>query len=118
MLRSLISKLKVPIRRLNYLPIDDDLFGLTEDQKELRSTFRNFFETELGPHAKAIDENDDFPGFRDYIKKCGDMGILGFDGKLFLKLAPSKMVLKFSQASETHDLLPVTGYWNTLGCLC
>ena len=64
-------------RSLSHLPIDDDLFGLTDEQKEIRSSFRNFFETELGPHVKAIDDNDDYPGFREYMKKCGDMGILG-----------------------------------------
>ena len=65
------------LRGLSHLPIDDQLLGLTEEQKEFRSSFRNFFETELGPHAKAIDDNDDFPGFRKYMKKCGEMGILG-----------------------------------------
>jgi hypothetical protein len=68
---------KSTFRRLNYLPIDDKLFGLSADEIEIRQTFRNFFETELGPHAKSIDDADDFPGFKDYIKKCGDMGILG-----------------------------------------
>ena len=49
------------VRNLSHLPIDDELFGLSAEQREFRATFRNFFETELGPHAKSIDDNDDFP---------------------------------------------------------
>ena len=63
--------------RLSYVPVDDVLMGLSGEEMEIRSSFRNFFESELGPHVKDIDSTDDFPGFRDYMKKCGEMGILG-----------------------------------------
>ena len=59
------------------MPVDDVLMGLSEDEISIRNSFRTFFETELGPHAQEIDKTDNFPGFRDYMKRCGDMGILG-----------------------------------------
>ena len=38
---------------------------------------RKFFESELGPHAYEIDMTDKFPGFRDFMVKCGEMGFHG-----------------------------------------
>jgi isovaleryl-CoA dehydrogenase len=56
---------------------DDTLFGLSSDEKQLRQSFRSFFESELGENAFEIDKNDHFPQLREYIRNCGEMGILG-----------------------------------------
>lgn len=64
-------------RSMSVLAIDDDLNGLTDDQKELRETVKNFAQAELAPHADAIDKNNDFPQLREFWKKCGDMGFHG-----------------------------------------
>ena len=34
-------------RTLSHVPIEDGIFGLTDEEIELRGTFRKFFETEL-----------------------------------------------------------------------
>ncbi|KAL3193619.1 hypothetical protein MRX96_016966 [Rhipicephalus microplus] len=44
---------------------------------ELREAAFNFAQKELAPHAKDIDKNNHFPGFRDFWKKLGDMGFMG-----------------------------------------
>nr|XP_039260897.1 isovaleryl-CoA dehydrogenase, mitochondrial-like [Styela clava] len=59
------------------LPIDDEIFGLSEDQRQLRQTVSNFFKEELAPLADKIDKEDDFPGRRQFWKKLGEMGLLG-----------------------------------------
>ena len=38
---------------------------------------RRFLESELEPLAGEIDRNDDFPGFRDFWVKCGELGFHG-----------------------------------------
>ncbi|XP_035669821.1 isovaleryl-CoA dehydrogenase, mitochondrial-like isoform X2 [Branchiostoma floridae] len=60
-----------------YVKIDDDLYGLTEDQKQLREAVFRFSQEELAPLADEIDKNNDFPGIREFWKKLGDMGLLG-----------------------------------------
>ena len=52
------------VRNLSYLPIDDKFYGLDETEIELRQTTRQFFETEVGPHAYQIDKDDHYPEFR------------------------------------------------------
>lgn len=37
------------LRKLSYVPIEDHLFGLTDEEIALRSTFRNFFEDQIPP---------------------------------------------------------------------
>jgi len=59
------------------IPVDDVLMGLSDDHIELRSMARNFFEAELLPFANDIDKNDDFPQFREFWQKCGEMGMHG-----------------------------------------
>lgn len=59
------------------LPIDDEIFGLSADQRQLRATVSNFFKEELAPQADKIDKDDDFPGRRDFWKKLGNMGLMG-----------------------------------------
>ena len=64
-------------RTMSVLAIDDDLNGLTDDQKELRETVKNFAQTELAPYAEAIDKDNNFPQLREFWQKCGEMGFHG-----------------------------------------
>lgn len=50
-------------------------FELTEEQRELRHTVREFAEGEILPHVKEWDEQAGFP--RELIGKLGSLGILG-----------------------------------------
>jgi alkylation response protein AidB-like acyl-CoA dehydrogenase len=50
-------------------------FELTEEQRELRHTVREFAEGEILPHVKEWDEQSSFP--RELIGKLGSLGILG-----------------------------------------
>ena len=38
-----------------------------------------FFKNELDHLAYEIDKNDDFPGFRKFMKKSADMGFIGLN---------------------------------------
>lgn len=64
-------------RTLTHYPIDDNIFGLTQEEKQLRETVFNFCQKELAPHADAIDKNNNFPQAREFWKKLGDLGLLG-----------------------------------------
>ena len=92
--RNLTRNVSKPLHRsLSHVPIEDSLFGLDDDAIEIRYTYRKFFEKELpedllrkyvlvkkvkiNQFFGRIDTNDDFPDFRNFMKKCGDMGILG-----------------------------------------
>lgn len=48
-------------RNLSHYPINDQMYGLSEDQQKLRETAFNFFQKELAPFAKEIDKTDNFP---------------------------------------------------------
>lgn len=50
-------------------------FAVTQDQKALRKTVREFAETEIAPHVLEWDEQQIFP--LDTIKKLGKLGFLG-----------------------------------------
>jgi alkylation response protein AidB-like acyl-CoA dehydrogenase len=50
-------------------------FDLTEEQRLLQKTVREFAETELGPHAREWDERQEFP--RQVFAKLGEMGLMG-----------------------------------------
>jgi len=41
-----------------FYPINDDVFGLNEDQKQLRQSVFNFCQAELAPYANEIDKNN------------------------------------------------------------
>ncbi len=64
-------------RTLTHYPIDDTIFGLTDDQKQLRETIFSFCQKELAPYADAIDKENNFPQMRQFWKKLGDLGLLG-----------------------------------------
>jgi len=68
---------RVSIRPLAGIPVDDKLMGLDEDMIELRDMVRKFLEKELEPVANEIDQNDLFPGLRDFWVKCGELGLHG-----------------------------------------
>jgi alkylation response protein AidB-like acyl-CoA dehydrogenase len=50
-------------------------FGLTEDQRQLRKTVREFCEAEMRPHVMEWDESQHFPA--DVFRKLGHLGVLG-----------------------------------------
>ena len=64
-------------RPLSHYPIDDIIFGLTEEQVQLRETIFNFCQKELAPHADAIDKNNGWTELRPFWRKLGDLGLLG-----------------------------------------
>jgi len=66
---------KMSIRSLgDYYPINDDLHGLTPEQKQLRQTVFKFFQKEIAPKAAEIDRSNTFKDMREFWKKCGDLG--------------------------------------------
>lgn len=50
-------------------------FNLTDDQKMLRQTVREFAQSEIAPHTRRLDETKEFPF--DIFRKMGPMGYLG-----------------------------------------
>ncbi|XP_076317798.1 isovaleryl-CoA dehydrogenase, mitochondrial isoform X2 [Tachypleus tridentatus] len=60
-----------------YYPTDDTMFGLTDEQQQLRQTVFQFAQKELAPFAQDIDKNNSFPKMRDFWKKLGDLGLMG-----------------------------------------
>lgn len=64
-------------RYLSHYPVDDNISGLNAEQKQLRETVFQFAQKELAPHAQDIDKNNDFPQFKKFFKKLGDMGLHG-----------------------------------------
>ncbi|MFC1999826.1 acyl-CoA dehydrogenase [Chloroflexota bacterium] len=50
-------------------------FGLSEQQKMLRQTVRDFATNEIEPEAAAIDEREEFPS--GIVKQMAEMGLLG-----------------------------------------
>jgi len=50
-------------------------FDLTEEQRMLRQSVREFAESEIGPHSRRLDEEKEFP--TGIFAKMGEMGYLG-----------------------------------------
>jgi short-chain 2-methylacyl-CoA dehydrogenase len=50
-------------------------FDLTDDQRALRDTIREFAESEIAPHAATWDHEHTFP--TDTIRKLGELGAMG-----------------------------------------
>jgi len=50
-------------------------FSLTEEQRLLKKTVREFAEAEIGPHAREWDEKQEFP--REVFTKLGELGLMG-----------------------------------------
>jgi len=51
------------------------MFGLTDEQEQLRKEVRAFAEREVAPHVAEWDEKSEFP--HAVVKKLGEMGLLG-----------------------------------------
>ena len=51
------------------------MFGLTEEQEQLRKEVRAFAEREVAPHVMEWDEASQFP--HEVVKKLGAMGLMG-----------------------------------------
>jgi len=51
------------------------MFGLTEEQEQLRRAVRGFAEKEIAPHVSEWDESGEFPA--GVVKKLGEMGLMG-----------------------------------------
>ncbi|XP_076753266.1 isovaleryl-CoA dehydrogenase, mitochondrial [Xylocopa sonorina] len=64
-----------------YYKINDNIFGLNEQQKELRQLVFNFAEKELAPKAAEIDKKNNFDELREFWKKLGNLGLLGITVK-------------------------------------
>ncbi|XP_039300267.1 isovaleryl-CoA dehydrogenase, mitochondrial [Nilaparvata lugens] len=60
-----------------YYPIDDELFGLTTEQKQLRESIFNLAQKELAPKASQIDKENNFKDLRSFWRKLGELGALG-----------------------------------------
>jgi short-chain 2-methylacyl-CoA dehydrogenase len=50
-------------------------FELSDEQRALRSTIREFAEAEIAPHADVWDQTEKVP--LDVIRKLGDLGVMG-----------------------------------------
>ncbi|XP_064597829.1 isovaleryl-CoA dehydrogenase, mitochondrial-like [Liolophura sinensis] len=68
---------KTAVRASSHWPIDDSLYGLTDEQRSLRESVFNFVQKELAPKAGQIDKDNDFKDLKSFWKQCGDMGLLG-----------------------------------------
>jgi alkylation response protein AidB-like acyl-CoA dehydrogenase len=51
------------------------MFGLTDEQEQLRKEVRTFAEREVAPHVSEWDEKSEFP--HKVVKKLGEMGLMG-----------------------------------------
>ncbi|KAJ9581372.1 hypothetical protein L9F63_023448 [Diploptera punctata] len=66
----------------NYYPIDENIFGLSEEQIQLRETIFSFSQNELAPKAQEIDKKNEFTDMQHYMlqkfwRQLGDLGTLG-----------------------------------------
>jgi len=61
----------------SYYPINDDLYGLSEEQKELKQSAFRLAQKELAPYAGQIDRENQWNGLRDFWKVLGANGLLG-----------------------------------------
>jgi len=67
----------VPKRCSSFFPIDDSLYDLSDDQKQLRESIFQFCQKELAPKADEIDKTNSFKDMKDFWLKCGSMGLMG-----------------------------------------
>ncbi|XP_043787036.1 isovaleryl-CoA dehydrogenase, mitochondrial [Apis laboriosa] len=85
--KSLLIKISISNKIFNiryfsqYYKIDDNIFGLNEQQKELRQLIFNFAQKELAPKAAEIDKKNNFDELREFWKKLGKLGLLGITAK-------------------------------------
>ncbi|XP_072766109.1 isovaleryl-CoA dehydrogenase, mitochondrial [Anoplolepis gracilipes] len=65
----------------NYCKIDESIFGLNNEQRELRSLAFNFAQKELAPKAAEIDKKNNFDELRTFWRELGKLGFLGITVK-------------------------------------
>lgn len=56
-------------RSLTHYPIDEKVFGLSDDHRQLRESVFNFCQKELAPHADRIDKENNFAELRQFWRK-------------------------------------------------
>lgn len=64
-------------RALSYCKIDENIFGLSDEQKELRTLVFNFIQKELAPKVAEIDKKNNFDELRTFWRELGKLGLLG-----------------------------------------
>lgn len=64
-------------RASSYFPINDSLYSLTDEQKQLRESVFQFAQKELAPKAAEIDRTNEFKDMKEFWLKCGEMGLHG-----------------------------------------
>ncbi|KAI5636378.1 acyl-CoA dehydrogenase, middle domain-containing protein [Phthorimaea operculella] len=64
-------------RCMSYYPIDEHVFGLSDEQQQLRKTVFDFAQKELAPKAAEIDKQNNFTELRQFWRKLGELGLLG-----------------------------------------
>jgi hypothetical protein len=62
-------------RTLTHYPIDEKIFGLSDDHRQLRESVFNFCQKELAPHAARIDKENNFAELRQFWRKLVTYGI-------------------------------------------
>nr|CAH7739721.1 unnamed protein product [Callosobruchus chinensis] len=79
LLRSCTNSLNAVITRCvsQHYPIDEHIFGLTDDQIQLREAIFSFVQKELAPVANEIDKKNNFDNLRQFWQKLGELGTLG-----------------------------------------
>ncbi|XP_029159575.1 isovaleryl-CoA dehydrogenase, mitochondrial isoform X2 [Nylanderia fulva] len=65
----------------SYCKIDESIFGLSNEQRELRSLVFNFAQKNLAPKAAEIDKKNNFDELRTFWKELGKLGLLGITVK-------------------------------------
>ncbi|XP_063228869.1 isovaleryl-CoA dehydrogenase, mitochondrial [Bacillus rossius redtenbacheri] len=60
-----------------YYAINDDIYGLSQEQRQLRQTVFEVAQNELAPKAAEIDRTNNFPGLREFWRTLGSLGMLG-----------------------------------------
>ena len=53
-------------RSMTHYPIDDKIYGLSDDHRQLRESVFNFCQKELAPHAATIDKENNFSELRQF----------------------------------------------------
>jgi len=71
-----VGKIVFPSQFSTY-PIDNNLFGLSSEQVQLRESVFGFLQKELAPYADEIDKKDDWDKRKEFWLQLGQMGLLG-----------------------------------------
>jgi len=66
------------IRHGSTYEVDDEVFGLTEEERAFRQMVFSLAQKELSPQiAYEIDKNNTMPNMREFWRQLGDLGLLG-----------------------------------------